>query len=156
MSTSPDPIAGAAGWTSRGALGDMLGINTLSWYASEMLRDGLNDYLAYVNGDRIELYQMIWSGPDNFSLTQPDAFHVTGMAWEADTVRVGQTAQLRIASVNWWARHAAVETVVLDSLGNSIVLPADSLGLAPLIPISEDTLHWSWTAHTWPAGRSDP
>jgi predicted GH43/DUF377 family glycosyl hydrolase len=156
MTTSPDPTADPDGWTPRGRMGDMLGINTGAWFASEYLRDGLKDYLFYVDGDRIEYYQMVWNGVAKFQLLQPDPFHVTGMAWEEDTVRAGTPAHLRIASVNWFMRHADIETVVLDSLGNETVVPTDSLGLASTIPMSDDTLHWVWNARSWPAGRTDP
>ncbi|MBI1798293.1 MAG: family 43 glycosylhydrolase [Candidatus Eisenbacteria bacterium] len=156
FATSPDPLADPSGWTPRGRLGDMLGYYTGSWFASEHLQDGLVEYFAWVNGDRIEMYRMAWSDTARFSLVQPDLFHVTDLRWEADTVRAGHDVNLRFAAVNWFNRMAPIETRLLDSLGEATAVAPESLGLPSLVPIYSDTTRWTWTARLWPPGSSGP
>ena len=45
FATTPDPRADVSEWTWHGALDDMLGVGTNSWYASEYLRDGTHRVL---------------------------------------------------------------------------------------------------------------
>jgi hypothetical protein len=156
FATSPDPTADASGWTARGSLGDMLGFYTGSWFASEFLKDGLNDYLSYVNGDRIEIYRMQWMGTALFSLYQPDAFHVMSIKWAADTAYVNHAVNLNLASVNGFNRLAPIETLLLDSLGTATPVPPESLGIASNLPILSDNTAFSWTPRLWPPGNPGP
>jgi hypothetical protein len=154
--TSPDPLAALPDWTPRGRLGDMLGQNTSSWFASEHLGDGLMDYILFADGDRIDIYLMNWTGVASFTLRQPDGFHVTSMAWEADTVVAGQLCSLRLASVNWAFRQASIEVLALDSLGRTTIVPSDSVDLPSPIPVTQDTLHYTWIPKMWPSGSITP
>jgi Glycosyl hydrolases family 32 N-terminal domain/FlgD Ig-like domain len=156
FATSPDPTADLSGWTARGRLGDMLGFYTGSWFASEFLQDGLNDYLSYVNGDRIEIYRMQWLATAQFQLYQPDAFHVMQMQWNADTAYVNHAVNLSFASVNWFNRMAPIETLLLDSLGTATPVPPESLGIPSTVPMFYDTTLFSWTPRLWPAGNPGP
>jgi len=154
--TSPDPLADPAGWTPRGRLGSMLGYYTGSWFASEHLRDGLNDYLLFVSGDRIEEFQMNWTGVATFTLSQPDLFHVVSMSWDADTALTGHTTSLRLDTVNGYNRSASIEVVVTDAQGQSTVLPAAAVGLPSQISITTTPVHFPWVAQIWPPGSRQP
>src|SRR5678815_579478 len=43
FATTPDIFAAPGGWNYRGRLANMVGANTLGWFASEYLKDGLVD-----------------------------------------------------------------------------------------------------------------
>jgi hypothetical protein len=143
--TGPDPLGEPPSWTWRGPLNTAVGFDTRFWFASEMLRDGLRDYFAFVNFDRVDVREMQWRADGTFGLVQPDPFHVTDLRWDRDSVVAGDVAELRIKSINYsgrWARlrawrqwHGAEEPVMNAEIG----LP-DSI-------LCTDTLtSYSWTS----------
>lgn len=154
--TSANPLAEPIDWTYRGRLGTMLGMNTQGWFASEHFRDGLVDYLCYVNGDRVEISQIQWQGGTNFTLAQPDLFHVRSLNWYAPTVRAGQTATLFIQS-KWWSGHSLeLECFWVGDDGVWHPVSNSDAGIPDQIPIFSDLATYSWSARTLPPWTGAP
>jgi len=154
--TSPDPTADLSGWTPRGRIGTMLGYSTLAWFASEHLQDGLNEYLLYSIGDRLEMYQMIWTGAVTFYLQQPDPFHVVQLGWQADTVVTGHPGTLQMTTVAGYDRQAQLEALVVDDNGIATQVPVDSVGVPATLDASSDVVAWTGNLKLWPSGSREP
>lgn len=154
--TSPDPTGDPESWTYRGRLGPMLGANTGAWFASEYMRDGLNDLLLFVNSDRVQINKIAWHPDGTFHLVQPDLFHVVNMSWGQDTVQSGHPVQLEFVAANAYGQAASLEAAVLDSNGVETPAPLDSLGLPASLPLPQDTTSYTWYARRWPSTGSDP
>ncbi len=154
--TSPDPTGDPASWTYRGRLGTMLGGNTGAWFASEYLRDGLNDLLAFVNSDRVQINRIVWHPDGTFHLVQPDLFHVVKMSWGQDTVPSGHPVQLKFVAANGTGRVALLEAAVLGSNGVETPAPLDSLGLPASFTLPRDTCSFTWYARRWPSTGLEP
>jgi hypothetical protein len=147
--TSSDPTGELWEWTPRGSLSAMLNLETAAWYASEHLRDGLLDFFAFVEYDRVAIYRMTSSGAGyTFQLQQPDRFRVTRMAWDTDSARVLDRASLRLRSVEWFGKSVALEAVELLDDGTERSIPCDSLGLPCTVPMSADTTVVDWVVRT--------
>ncbi len=149
--TSPDPEAPEAAWTYRGRLATMLGVDTQAWYASEHLRVGLTDYLAFVAADHVEIYRMLWNG-DTFTLVQPDLMHVRSLAFDRDSAAAGDTVALRIVTTGAVGRTLELEWLEHDANGLVDVLDPAPLGLPASIPIQADTMVVTWGARLWDDG----
>lgn len=152
--TSPDPAGDLPQWTYRGSLNAMLGVTISNAYASEYFRDGAQEYFCYVIYDRIEIQRISWIDALRFTLVSPDPFHVVDLAWQADSVPEGQPATLQIASVNSTGMFASIEPRVMDSTGQWIAAPPESLGLPASVPLTGDTTRWTWTSRRWPSGST--
>jgi len=149
--TSPDPVGPLGDWIYRGRLRNMLDVDTSPWFASEYLRDGIDDLFAYVNGDRIEVRQIQWGSGWTFALLQPPFFHVVDLDWTKPVATAGDTLGLFVQSANSYAGPPQLVYGVVDSLGNETPVPSDSIGLpaAPELPADTTTI-W-FTARRWPA-----
>ena len=156
FATSTDPRADLDGWTWGGSLDAMLGLPTNSWFASEYLRDGTQEYFCYVNGNHIEINLMRWTAPDQFAFDFPPIFHVVSLTWAGIPVQEGQPAALRLATVNGTNATVNLETLVLDAAGRWKVVPPDSLGMPAAVTVTGDTTICAWTTHRWPSGSSAP
>ena len=53
--------------------------------------DYVDVYFAHVNDDHIEFHRMVWGSGDNFSLVEPDRFHMTSMNWSSGVVPVSSS-----------------------------------------------------------------
>lgn len=137
--TSNDPIADPAGWTYRGRLRNMLGFDTSFWFASEHLKDGTHDYFCFVSGDRIEVREILWTGPWQFALVQPPLMHVLDMQWQSAQALERDTVDVRIVAANPFSGIPAFEVVAKDSAGVETVFPVDSLGVTEGVPLLGDT-----------------
>ena len=148
--TSSDPLAPPEQWVYRGRLANLLNLDTTGWFASEYLKDGLRDYFAFVNGDRIEVSQMHWTSDLLFTLLQPDLFHVRTLTWETPSVREGSTATLDILS-KWWSGHTLdLECFWVDSTGTWNSIPNSAIGIPDHIPLDADSVAYSWLAQAPP------
>jgi hypothetical protein len=156
FATTTDLFADPPGWIYRGRLGTMLGNNTLGWFASEYLRDGLVEYFAFVNGDRVDIERMLWSQNWQFTLAQPDLFHVQKMTWSATAIRGGQSADLTIESVWWMGQSAAVESFWLDDAGDRHPVSNALIGLPDHIVLSGPMNHYNWSAPVLPESLGAP
>ena len=145
--TSSNPLAPPEQWIYRGRLANMLNLNTAAWFASEYLRDGLIEYLCYVNGDRVEISRMVWQpNQPRFSLQQPDLFHVGTLAWQQPSVHEDSTATIRITS-KWWSGHTLdLEAFWVDSTGAWHSVPNSEVDLPLHIPLTGDVTDYSWLA----------
>jgi hypothetical protein len=146
VATGPDPYGSPATWTYHGTVSDMLSLDTGQWFASEYFVDGTHEYLAFVNYDRVDIREIVWTASWKFSLTQPALFHVQRLTWSASEVPVGQPVQLRIEAVNTLGRGARLEAVTLDSLGAETPISLAALGLPDSIPLPTPTVDLSWAA----------
>lgn len=149
--TSADPTADPAQWTYRGRLRNMLGFDTSTWFASEYFRDGTREYFCCVNGDRIEIRQIQWSGSWQFSLVQPPLLHVVNMNWVSPVVASGEQATLKTVIANPLAGQLDFETLVVDSNGVETPVPPESLGFNRSPQAWSDTSYVVWVARRWPA-----
>jgi len=150
IATGPDPYGSTDTWTFRGTVSDMLGQDTGQWFASEHFVDGIYEYLAFVNYDRVDIREMVWTPGWKFTLTQPPLFHVQRLTWSASEVPAGQPVQLKIDAINTIGRGAKLEAVKLDSLGNETPVSMAALGLPDTIPMPGPTVQLWWTAHGCP------
>jgi hypothetical protein len=144
LATSPDPLADPAGWTPRGALGPMLGYEAGGWIASEYLRDGLVEYLAYVDGERIEIRRLRWGSDWRFTLGQPDAFHVVRMSWSDSVAAPGDTVALSIISTWGVGRKVIYDVFAVAADGREVPLDSTAVGLPRSIPVSSDSTAVRW------------
>jgi beta-fructofuranosidase len=145
MQTSTDPLGEPWQWTVRGQLGDILGLNTAAWYASEHLKDGVWDFFCFVEADRVAFYRMNnLPGDWRFFLLQPERFRVTGMHWNADSASLEQTVPLVLHAVQWSGRTAEIEAKVVSADGRERLVPPDSLGLPTVIPMTGDSTTVNW------------
>lgn len=154
--TSPDPTGDLPSWTYRGRLRTMLGYDTSSWFASECFRDGTRDLFAFVQGDRIEIRQILWGSSGSFALIQPPLFHVVQLQWVSSVVREGEAAGLRIVAANPYNGIPQFETFLVDSLGAETPVPPESLGFDAMPQLSADTTIAESMARRFPiASASD-
>ncbi len=137
--TSTDPTADPAGWTYRGRLRNMLGYDTSFWFASEAMKDGTRQLFSFVSGDRIEIREVVWTGPWQFALVQPPLLHVVDMSWQQASVAESDSVDLKIVTANPFGGLASFELVARDSAGVETVFPVDSLKLDDPIALSGDT-----------------
>lgn len=144
FATSTDPAAPTSAWTYRGRLGHMLGVNSQAWFASEWLRDGVYDYLAFVDGDRIEIRRIVWGADWTFVLAQPDPFHVQRMTWSAPTVRAGQQVRLTIEATFWFGRQVKPEVVSIGPDGSETLVPPASMNLPDSIALTSGLTRVDW------------
>ncbi len=147
---SANPLGDPAEWTYRGRLRNMLGWDTSSWAASEVLRDGEHDLFAFTDITRIEIRRIVWQGPSTFTLDQPSAFHMVGMSWTRPTARENQFVGLRLASANGYAMDRSLVAWVRDAAGGETAAPLDSLGLPARPGLGADTVVVPWFARRWP------
>jgi hypothetical protein len=138
--TSSDPIGDPSAWTYRGRLRNMLGYDTSFWFASEALRDGTRQLFAFVSGDRIEMREILWTGPWQFALVQPPLMHVLSLTWQQGTARDRDTVQVEVAVANPFSGLPAFEVVAKDSAGLETVFPYDSLGGAGITLFGDTTM----------------
>jgi len=149
--TTPNPTGPDGVWTNRGRLSTMLGFDTHSWYASEYFADGLNDYFAYVNFNRVEIYKMYWTGPLTFQLFEPGDFHIQSLTWSADSVIEGAPETLSVVATGWSGRE--VELAAYEQLpgGGEATIPMDSLGIPAALPLDADTTRFTWPSRIFHA-----
>jgi hypothetical protein len=156
FATAADPLGPLAYWTYRGRLGTMIGTNSLGWFASEYFRDGLVEYFAYVNGDRVEINRILWTTGWQFTLAQPELFHVQMAYWITPAVREGQNADLYIQAAWWAGRNAEFDCFWLDDDDVWHPVSNEVLGIPDQIPLSDDLTHWSWIARSLPDSLGAP
>lgn len=149
--TSTNPIGDPVEWTYRGRLRNMLGFDTSTWYASESFRDGTRDLFLFINGDRVEIREMVWSESWQFSLVQPPLQHVVRMDWVLPEVHTGEHATLKAVIVNPLAGLPSFELLAVDSAGVETVVPPDSVGFTPSPQVWSETSYIAWVARRWPA-----
>lgn len=147
---TPDPAGDPSMWSYRGSVGGMLGVDASSWFASEHLRDGLLDYFAFVNGDRIDVRQMVWGTGGTFTLQQPDVFHIFGLHWSADSAGTGDTLSLTIESANGFGRLFPYQIVAVAPDGSETVIEHSDLGVSPAPTIWNSPASWTWTITSLP------
>jgi hypothetical protein len=145
FATAADPAAPAPQWTYRGRLGTMLGVNTAAWFASEHLRDGLIDYFAFVDGDRLEFRRVAWQSDWRFYLAQPEPFHVQRMSWSTGSVRAGQPVRLEIAATFWYGQTILPEVLVVGADGTETPIEPWRMGFPASIPLTGGTTTITWT-----------
>jgi len=144
FATATDPAAPAPQWTYRGRLGHMLGVDAHAWFASEGFRDGLVDYLLFVDGDRIEVRRIAWRDDWRFWLAQPEPFHVQRMTWSAPTTRAGQVVTLRIEATFWYQQVVRPEVLSIAADGSETPVDPASLNLPSEIPLTGGVTEVAW------------
>lgn len=144
LSTSPDLFAPPLYWTRRGNLLDVLGYDTSHWFASEYLRDGANEYFAYVDGEWVVFKKMVWGADWRFSLAEPDPFHVVSLKFGSEVVYPGNYVPLTIATTWGSGRTVQLEAVARDGLGNEVRLAPESVGIPSSIAVTGDTMTVWW------------
>jgi hypothetical protein len=150
LATGPDPAGEVGTWTHRGTLGSMLGLDTAEWFASEHFADGTHDYFCFINYDRVDFREIVWGPGWQFSLKQPDLFHVQRLTWDPPAVAAGQTVRLRIEAVNTIGKHVRLEAFEVDADGNEEPIPLADLGLPDSIAVPTPVTDYWWTARAWP------
>jgi arabinan endo-1,5-alpha-L-arabinosidase len=146
--TGTDPTGDPTTWTWRGSVSATVGLDTRFWFASEYLREGLHDYYAFVNFDRVDVRELQWRPDSTFGLIQPDLFHVTSMDWDRDSVAVTDAAELRLHCVNYYGRYAKLEAARLLGDGVEQLLPNSVLELPDSVAADSITTVL-WTAVRW-------
>jgi hypothetical protein len=150
FATSSSP---SGGWTYRGRLGWMLGKDTSSWFASEVLRDGERSHFAFVHFDRIALRDIEWSPTDDaFSLDLPDTFHVFNMFWSVPVAAHGQQVTLFFEAVGSAGRSVGLEWWEVDEDGAWDPIDPVAWGLPSSLTLGVGGGTLSWTVPSW----SDP
>ena len=150
FATSANPIGQPGDWTYRGRLGTMIGVNTAGWFASEHFRDGIVDYLLFVDGDRVEVSRIVWQTGWSFLLAQPDLFHVQSMGWMNGGGRVGQSVSLGINS-SWWSGHTAdLQSFWVDDSDVWHQVPNSMLGIPDHVPLTADFTTYPWVIRALP------
>ncbi|HEY6867069.1 MAG TPA: FlgD immunoglobulin-like domain containing protein, partial [Candidatus Eisenbacteria bacterium] len=142
-----DPTGDPPAWNYRGRLASMIGIDTRSWYASEHLLDGTHDIFGFVNYNRIEMYQMLWTAPDAFQLYEPGNFHVVSLTWSQSPVVAGGTTTLSVVATGWLGQSVQLQAAEALPGGGTAPLPIDALGIPSSLPLTADTTSFVWTAN---------
>src|SRR5262249_54697318 len=140
--TSDNPLGG---WTYRGRLGSMLGLDTTTWFASEHFNDGLVDYFAFDNFDRVDVRRIVWSDvSDSFKVVQPDTFHVYLMSWGQNPAPLGNQIQIYVGAVGCIGRTIGLELWQVDDNGAMTRLDNSSYGLPDVITFTShmEILNW--------------
>ena len=150
FAVTPDPAGDPGLWSYRGSLAAMLGLDTSAWFASEHLKDGLVDYFAFVNGDRVDVREIEWEAGGTFSLRQPDVFHIVRMRWSADSAQAGDTLVLTIESTNGYGRPFPYEVLAVAPDGSESLIAPSEMGVAEPPTLWSSTVEWTWTLHTLP------
>ncbi len=150
IATGPDPAGAPGTWTYHGTLSSVLGVNTAEWFASEYFVDGIYEYFAFVNFDRVDTRRIVWGPGWQFSLVQPDLFHVQRLTWSRSQVARGETVRLRIEAVNTLGRSVRLEAVEVDADGSEEPIPLAQIGLPDSIAMTGPTTDYWWTARDWP------
>ncbi|MBI5170803.1 MAG: family 43 glycosylhydrolase [Candidatus Eisenbacteria bacterium] len=148
--TTQHPTGPLPDWTYRGRLRNMLGYDTNSWFASETARDGTHDLFAFVQGDRVEIREILWGSSWQFSLVQPPLFHVVRMGWAQPEVTEGQLTSLDFLLANPYAGQTSLEAFAVDSLGNETPLSMDDVGILEHPSFDSDTVQYLWYARRVP------
>ena len=151
--TSANPLGEPAEWTYRGRLRNMLGYDTATWGASEVLQDGEHDYFAYVQDNRVQVMRMVWGAGDDFSLAPPDFFHMNSMSWTNPAALENQLVGLRLASSNSYAFAGELVAFTRTSAGLEVPVPMDSLALPSRPVLEADTVLLPWYTRRWPSSR---
>ena len=150
LATGPDPAGAAGTWTYRGTVGAMVGLYTGEWFASEYFKDGTHHYFCFVNYDRVDVREIVW-GPDwQFTLKQPDLFHVQRLTWNATQAVPGQPVRLRIEAVNTLGKHVKLKAFEVDADGSEEPIPLAMIGLPDSIKVPNPTTDYWWIAAHWP------
>jgi hypothetical protein len=149
--TSTDPVGDPAAWTYRGRLRNMLGFDTSAWFASEFFADGTHDLFTCINGDRVEIREIVWSASWQFSLVQPPLLHVVAMDWVKPAVPEGQQATLKTVIANPLAGQLGFELLSVDSAGVETPVPPESVGYTAHPSAWADTSYIVWVPRRWPA-----
>lgn len=150
FATSPDPTGSPALWNYRGALSDMIGMDTSLWFASEHLRDGLVDYFGFINGDRVDVREIKWTAPDTFTLIQPDVFHVVRMSWAPDSAAQGDTTHLVIEFTNGYGRQLPYEVALVHPDGSETLVDPGEFGVQAPPTMWNSPAVWKWPLHSFP------
>ncbi len=154
--TSLHPTGPLADWTYRGRLRNMLGYDTNSWFASETATDGDHDLFAFIQGDRVEIREILWGASWQFALVQPPLFHVVRMNWAQPEVTEGQLTSLDFLLANPYAGQTSLEAFTVDSLGNETPVAMDDVGILKNPVFDTDTVQYLWYARRVPnPGPSD-
>jgi hypothetical protein len=148
--TSSDPIGDPPAWTYRGRLRNMLGYDTANWYASESMRDGDLDLLAFVASDRIEFHTITWGTGDNFALGEPLFFHVVSMGWTKPAVREFEYIGLKLKVSNGVAYHPPLVAWTKGPGNVDVPVSMASLGIPDMPDLSRDSTMIAWYTR-WPA-----
>jgi hypothetical protein len=143
---TPNPTGPLEQWSYRGSLSAMLGIDTNQWYASEYFADGTNDYFAFVQYNRVEMYKMFWTGPETFRLFEPGNFHVQSLTWSADSVTKGGNATLSVVATGWAGRELELAAAEKLPDGSEAPIAIESLQIPALLPLTADTTRFVWTS----------
>jgi hypothetical protein len=156
--TSSNPVGEPSEWVYRGRLRNMLGWDTSSWAASEMLRDGDHDLFAFVDNTRIDIRRIAWLGDDSFTLDQPSSFHMVAMDWTDRIVPESRYVGLELECANGYAFDRSLVAWVRDANGQEIPAPLDSLGLPSRPSLLADSLLVPWFTRRWPGslGADEP
>ena len=142
-----DPTGDPSAWQFRWALGTMLGIDTRSWYASEYFRDGTHDIFGFVNYNRIEMYQMLWTAPDAFQLYEPGNFHIVSLTWSQSPTVAGNTTTLSVVATGWTGQSVQLQAAEALPGGGEAPLSIDALGIPSSLPLTADTTAFVWTSN---------
>ncbi len=146
-----DPLGEPASWTYRGRLRNMLGYDTSTWFASELLRDGTQDLFAFASLNRIEIRRIVWGAGDNFTLAEPSVFHMVSMNWTRLSTRENQYVGLRLKASNGFAFDGELVAWVRDASGHEVRAPLDTLGLPARPLLNPDSALVPWFVKRWPA-----
>ena len=141
-----NPTGPPSQWAYRGRLSNMIGIDTRSWYASEYFADGLRDNFAFVNFNRIEMYKMLWTGPETFALFEPGNFHVQSLTWSPTVVEKGQSATLSVVATGWNSQQVQLQAAERMADGSEQPVAIQDLGIPALLPLTSDTTRFQWTS----------
>ncbi|MFN8586992.1 MAG: family 43 glycosylhydrolase [Candidatus Eisenbacteria bacterium] len=153
--TSANPTGDPAEWVYRGRLRNMLGYDTNSWFASESFRDGDHDLFMFIQGDRVEIREILWGTSWQFALVQPPLFHVVRMTWDQPVVTAGDLTALHFDVANPWAGYTQLQAFVLDSLDQETKVSLDAVGILETPLFDADTLTYLWRARHLPRFAGD-
>jgi hypothetical protein len=93
----------------------------------------------------------VWGSADNFSLAEPQFFHMMSMGWTRPTMDENQYVGLKLKSVNGYAFHAPLVAWTKDANGFQSPAPMASLGIPDTPDLSSDSTVVAWFARRWPA-----
>jgi hypothetical protein len=136
----------------------MLGVNTQSWFASEYLRDGANEYFAMVAGTRIEIYRIVWGPPGDwrFTLVQPSLFHVVDIDPGPLEATEGTMVEIAIEAVNPSGNLVELDLLRIEPDGDEVEVNEAALGFPTAIAVWSPTTHIAWPSIRAPEDGPGP
>jgi len=142
---SNDPVTG---WTNSARLRSMLGFTTMGWWASEALDDGPRHYFAVVHDTWVDFWDLTWTGPVTFTLSQPSHAQVLGASFDRDAAMPDENVKVDVATLAMTGKKVGLSWVrVRGDVSDTLV--ASSWGLPDSVTVTPDSARVSFAVSKW-------